>query len=74
MKNTTISLDEKTLEDARKYAEQMGYSFNAWVSKIIREATKRPAEACMRELMATADRIAGDSQGRSWSRDDLYER
>ena len=74
MKNTTITLDEKTLEDGRRYARQLGQSFNAWVNKLIRDAIKRSQESEMVELLEMSDRIAGDSGGRSWSKEEIYDR
>ena len=74
MRNTTITLDEKTLEDARAYAEKLGHSFNSWVNKLIREAIRRSPDASMKDLMHMADQIAGDSKGKRWSRDEIYER
>lgn len=74
MKNTTITLDETTLKGARRYASQLGLSFNAWVKKIITDAIQRSPEESMSTLLSLADQCAGSSGGKSWTKDDIYER
>ena len=74
MKNTTISIDEQTLEEARSYAGRLGYSFNAWVNKIIENAIRRSPEKSMGELLSLADSCVGNSKGKRWTRDEIYER
>lgn len=74
MRNTTITLDEQTLEDARQYAGRLGLSFNAWVNQIIETAIRRSPEKSMDQLLKLADSCAGDSRGKRWSKDEIYER
>ena len=74
MKNTTVSLDEKTLEDARQYAARLGCSFNAWVNKIIEDAIRRSPQKSMSGLLSLADNCAGSSHGKRWTREEIYER
>ena len=74
MKNTTISLDEDVLEAGRGYAQRLGVSFNAWIKKLITDAVSRAPADRMRELLELSDRCAGNSRGKRWNRDELYER
>jgi hypothetical protein len=74
MKNTTISLDENILNDGRKHAERLGLSFNAWLAKLIQAAVRRSPKSNMQSLLMLSDQIAGSSEGKRWSRDEMYER
>lgn len=74
MKNRTITLDEKTLEDACAYASKLGTSFNSWVYNLIRKEIRRSSPSSMNNLLTIADEISGNSKGQKWTRDDIYER
>ena len=74
MKNTTISLDEQMLDNARMHARKQGYSFNAWVTRLIADAISGSAKVTMSSLIAQASDIAGDSKGSSWTREEIHER
>lgn len=74
MKNTTIVLDEAVLKDARNHAGKLGYSFNAWVNQLIEQALQRPAGSSIRETLKLAKKAGGDSKGKRWTRDEIYER
>ena len=69
-----MTIDEKILEDARRHASRLGCSFNAWVNKIIEDAIRRSPQKSMSELLDLADKCAGSSKGRRWTRDEIYER
>jgi hypothetical protein len=74
MRNITITMDEKTLEDARQHAARLGCSFNAWVNKIIEDGVRRSPQKSMSELLALADQCSGNSKGKRWTRDEIYDR
>ena len=74
MKNTTISIDENILNDGRKHAQSLGLSFNAWLAKLIQGAVRRTSSSNMQALLTLSDRIAGSSEGKRWSRDEIYDR
>lgn len=74
MKNTTIAIDEFILEEARKYASNLGLSFNAWVNQLITNIIRGSSKTKMDELFEMAENIAGDSKGTSWTKDEIYER
>lgn len=74
MKNTTISLDSKALEDGRRHAAKLGLSFSKWVGKLIEDAIRRSPKKNMMELLALSEECAGDSKGKRWTRDEIYER
>jgi hypothetical protein len=74
MRNTTIVIDEKTLKDARLHAARLGCSSSAWVNKLTENAMRRSPEKSMRELLELADKCAGNSRGKRWTRDAICER
>ena len=74
MKNTTITLDSQTLDIGRKQAEILGFSFSAWINRLIGLAARRSSQKSMQELMGLAERCAGNSGGKRWTKDEIYER
>lgn len=74
MKNTTITLDKKILEDARRHSAKLGISFSKWVGKLIEDAIRRSPKKTMEDLLALSDDCAGNSNGKRWTRDEIYER
>jgi hypothetical protein len=74
MKNTTITLDEKTLLEGKSYAKRLGLSFNSWLAGLISRAVHHTPAKAMKNLLDQADKIAGDSAGKKWSRDEIYDR
>lgn len=74
MKNTTITLEETTLEEARKMAREMGFSFNAWINKLVNEAINKPSEQVISDLLEQADSLAVKYTGPDWSKDEIHER
>ena len=75
MKNLTLSIDEDTLREARKYAAERDTSVNALVREFLANVTgidarRKRAVARMRELSETSEfRLSGP-----WKREDLYDR
>ncbi len=76
MKNITLSVDEDTLAEVRRYAANRDSSVNALVREFLREiATRedraRKARQKIRELSESSKARIGS---RSWTRTDLHER
>jgi hypothetical protein len=74
MKNTTISLDEITLELAKKAASVRGLSFNAYIKELLDASLQNQPQKIVEELIDLSKKIQGDSKGKSWSKDQIYER
>lgn len=77
MTNLTLTIDDDILREARIRALELGTSVNALVRDYLRQFAGRStaAEGIAELLNATRDAGAGaDGEGRSWTRDDLYER
>jgi plasmid stability protein len=77
MTNLTLTVDEDVLRLARIRALELGTSVNALVREYLRQVAGRStAEEGVAEFFAAtkgAGAASGD-QGRTWSRDDVYER
>ncbi len=77
MTNLTLTIDEDILRMARIKALELGTSVNALVREYLRQLAGRStaAEGVAEFFAATRGAEAGSGPGgRSWSRDELYER
>jgi plasmid stability protein len=77
MTNLTLTVDEETLRRARIRALEMGTSVNALVREYLRQVAGRStaAEGIAEFFAAIQGAKAGSgSEGRSWNRDELYDR
>ncbi len=72
MPNITISLDEDLLKSGRRYAEKHQTSMNALIRKLLEQAVRLQSDAWLEECFNLMDRGGGDSKGRRWQREDLY--
>ncbi len=77
MANLTLTIDDQALQRARIRALEEGTSVNAVVREYIERYARDDAErSALRELVAMAKRSTASSgpEGRTWTRDDLYDR
>lgn len=72
MPNITISLDEDLLKSGRRYAEKHQTSMNALIRKLLEQTVRLQSDAWLLECFNLMDRAGGDSRGRRWQREDLY--
>lgn len=73
MPNITISLDEDLLKVSRRYAEKHQTSLNAMIRKFLEQNVKRDSDDWLEECFCLMDQAHGNSEGRSWKREDLYD-
>lgn len=73
MKNVTISMDDELLEQGRAYAQDHSMSFNALMRLLLRRTVEHGSTAWVEELVEQMESSAGNSHGRRWQRDDLYD-
>jgi hypothetical protein len=72
----TLSVDERTLEEARKVAESMGKSLNQLIEEYLGSLARRAdADRWVDELyrLSSSDG-AGHSRGWKFNRDEIHER
>lgn len=77
MTNVTLTIDDDILRMARIKALELGTSVNALVREYLRQLAGRStaAEGVAEFFEATKGAGAGSgAEGRSWTRDELYER
>lgn len=76
MKNITLSVEEDTLAEVRRYAAERGSSVNALVREFLREVATREDRA--RKARARILELSEESEARigsaSWTREELHER
>ena len=72
MPNITISLDEDLLKSGRRYAEKHQTSINALIRKLLEQTVRLQSDAWLVENFNLMDRAGGNSKGRRWQREDLY--
>ena len=77
MANLTLSIDDETLRAARIRALEDGTSVNAIVREHLTSYARREsAREAMKAFLARAEQSTASSGpgGRSWKREDLYDR
>jgi hypothetical protein len=74
MKNITLALDEETLNAGRDYAQRQHTTLNALVRELLAKTVLADREAAVREMFRLMDAHPGNSNGRRWTREDLYVR
>ena len=75
MPNVTLSMDEKLLEQSRKYAKSHGTSLNGLIRKLLTRTVK-PSSAdqdSLDDFFRIADNAHYTSHGKKWKREDLYD-
>lgn len=72
MPNITISLDEELLKSGRRYAEEHQTSINALIRKLLEQTVRLQSDDWLEESFNLMDRANGNSKGRKWKREDLY--
>ncbi|MEN8245978.1 MAG: DUF6364 family protein [Thermodesulfobacteriota bacterium] len=72
MPNITISLNEDLLKSGRRYAEKHQTSLNALIRRLLDQTVNIESTAWLEECFNLMDRAGGDSKGRPWKREDLY--
>jgi hypothetical protein len=73
MPKITISIDDALLKAVRKYAEKHETSINAFIRKLLEETVQFQTKDWLRECFELMDRAKGNSRGKRWQREDLYE-
>ncbi len=73
MPNITISLDEELLKSGRRYAQAHQTSLNALIRKLLEQTVKLQTDDWLEESFRLMDRAGGNSKGRKWNREDLYD-
>jgi Family of unknown function (DUF6364) len=74
MKNVTLSLEDKDLEEARRYARERGMSLNALIRQLLKRTAGISSGNWMDDTFKLMDRARPKRlKARSWKREDLYD-
>ncbi len=76
MTNLTITIDELVLKKARMRALEDGVSINALLREYLEKYTgaNKHYQQVTQEILKIAKESTAASNGKRWSRDELYER
>lgn len=75
MPNITLSMDKKLIEKSRKYAEKQGKSLNALIRELLQKTVNTGnSSKKTNRLFELMDEAAGNSKGKKWSREQVYDR
>jgi hypothetical protein len=72
--NLTLSIDDESVQEARRRAEAMGKSVNQLVREYLEQlAGKSDREALLAELRELTRNSTGDSRGWKFNREEIHE-
>jgi hypothetical protein len=74
MKNITLAIDEETLAAGRAYAQRHQTTLNALVRDLLARTVARDGVATADEMFRVMDDAPGHSEGKRWTRAELYAR
>ncbi|AEJ18506.1 hypothetical protein [Gracilinema caldarium] len=72
MKNITLSIDESVLQAGRAYARAHNMSFNVLVRRLIEQTVLPQKDTWLHDTFSLMDAINVSSNGKKWTRDELY--
>ena len=72
MKNLTLAVDERLIEDGRKYAREHHTSLNALLRELLERVVRERQTDWVADCVKEMDAAHGDSRGKKWKREDLY--
>lgn len=74
MPNVTLSIPEDILKSGREYARRHRSSLNALIRDLLKKTVlKSPQHDWLKECFDLMDKAKGNSHGRKWRREDLYD-
>ena len=72
MKNLTLAVDERLIEDGRKYAREHHTSLNALLRELLERVVRERRTDWVADCVKEMDAAHGGSKGKKWKREDLY--
>jgi hypothetical protein len=74
MPNVTISLDKELLEKGRDYAQKNGTSLNKLIRELLLKTISGKNDEKMKSMFDLMDELNFNSEGKNWTREEIYER
>ncbi len=72
MKNITLSVDDDLLTAGREYARSHNVSLNVLIRRLLEQTVTRKESRWLDDTFKLMDKANGSSNGKRWTRDDLY--
>lgn len=72
MKNLTLAVDERLIEEGRKYAREHHTSLNALIRELLERVVRERRTDWVADCVKEMDAAHGRSKGKKWKREDLY--
>jgi hypothetical protein len=72
MKNITLTIDEETLVLGEEYAKRHNMSFDTLVRTFLEKMIKKPSASWLDTMFEEMDRNHVSSEGRKWTKGELY--
>lgn len=73
MKNITLAIEENLLNAGREYAKEHGTSLNGLIRKLLEQTVKQRSNNWLEDCFRLMDKAKGNSRGKKWKREDLYD-
>ena len=74
VKNITLAIDDETLEAGRSYASRHQTTLNSLVRELLVRTVLADRRALANEMFRLMDAHSGNSEGKRWTREELYVR
>lgn len=74
VKNITLAIDDETLEAGRSYASRHQTTLNSLVRELLVRTVLADRQALANEMFRLMDAHPGNSEGKRWTREELYVR
>jgi hypothetical protein len=74
VKNITLAIDDETLEAGRSYASRHQTTLNSLVRELLVRTVVADRRALANEMFRLMDAHPGNSEGKRWTREELYVR
>lgn len=73
MPNITISINEKLLKKNREYSKEHQTTLNTLIRDLLAKTVEDSSEKWLDEFFSLIDKAKGNSKGKKWKREDLYQ-
>ena len=73
MPNITISINEELLKKSREYSREHRTTLNKLIRDLLIKTVEGSSDQWLDECFSLMDKAKGDSQGKKWKRQDLYD-
>jgi hypothetical protein len=73
VKNVTITLDDRSLDEAKKLAASRGKSLSRFIQELVHRALRPQQEPGEDEFFRLIKELKPNSKGWKWNREEIYE-